>query len=77
MKLTYDPKFNIAYIQLKEKKEQVETIHLSESVNIDLASDGTVYGFELLNANEQLGGTDKHSLVVENSATGTTAVVNY
>jgi uncharacterized protein YuzE len=32
----------------------VETIHVSDQVNIDLAPDGTLYGIELLNANEQL-----------------------
>lgn len=55
MKLTYDPKYNIAYLSLKEKTSQVQTLHVSESVNIDMSPDGTIYGIELLNANEQLG----------------------
>jgi uncharacterized protein YuzE len=54
MKLSYDSKYNIAYIKFKDKTEQVETIHLSDEVNIDLTSDGKIYGIELLNANEQL-----------------------
>ena len=51
MKLTYDPRYNIAYLQLHEKTAQVETLHISDKLNIDLAPDGTVYGIELLNAN--------------------------
>jgi len=54
MKLSYDSKYNIAYIKFKDKTEQVETIHLSDEVNIDLTPDGKIYGIELLNANEQL-----------------------
>jgi uncharacterized protein YuzE len=54
MKLSYDPRYNLAYLSLKEKVEQVETIKLGEALLIDLAPDGTVYGIEFLNANEQL-----------------------
>lgn len=54
MKITYDPKHNVAYIKLAEKSGQVQTLHISDQLNIDLAPDGTVYGIELLNANEQL-----------------------
>ena len=61
MKLTYDPKYNVAYIHLRDKGAEVETIHLSDEMKVDLAPDGTVYGIELLNANEQLGKT----LIVE------------
>jgi uncharacterized protein YuzE len=54
MKLTYDPRYNIAYIRFHEKTAQVQTIRISDELNIDIAPDGTVYGIELLNANEQL-----------------------
>ena len=64
MKLSYDPKCNVAYIRLHEKSGQVTTIKISEDVNIDIAADGTVYGVELLNANEQLSG-DHGALIVE------------
>jgi uncharacterized protein YuzE len=50
VKLTYDPRYNIAYICLKEKSSQVETICVSEEMNVDIAPDGTIYGIELLNA---------------------------
>lgn len=64
MKITYDPKQNVAYIRLSEKKVQVDTIHVSDQLNIDLSPDGTVYGIELLNANEQLL-KDKGTLVLD------------
>lgn len=70
MKLTYDPRYNVAYLRLQEKTIQVETVRVSEALNIDLAPDGTVYGIELLNANEQLGGKEAGKLIVENEATG-------
>jgi len=76
MKLTYDPKHNIAYFRLQEKTAQVETIHVGESLNIDIAPDGTVYGIEFLNANEQLRGREAGKLIVENVATGTSSEVD-
>ncbi len=54
MKLTYDPKLNIAYIKLHEKTELVNTIRVSDELNVDMTPDGRVYGIELLNANAQL-----------------------
>lgn len=64
MKLSYDPKYNVAYIRFHEKVGQVTTIKISDAMNIDIASDGTVYGIELMNANEQITG-DHGTLVVE------------
>ncbi len=64
MKLTYDPQRNIAYMRLRDKQGQVETIRVSDEINIDLAPDGTVYGIELLNANEQLQAADDGRFVV-------------
>ncbi len=76
MKLTYDPRHNIAYIRLQEKSAQVETIRLSDEINVDLAPDGTVYGIELLNANEQLFKVDQGKLVVINEAAGGRQEIN-
>ena len=70
MKLTYDPRYNIAYLYLKERTIQVETIRVSDELCIDITPDGTVYGIELLNANEQLRGVDGNKLRVVNDATG-------
>lgn len=58
MRLTYDPKYNIAYIRLREKTEAVETVRVSDEINIDLAADDTVHGIELLDANAQLEASD-------------------
>ncbi len=70
MKLTYDPRYNVAYLRLQEKTKQVETIRISDELNVDLAPDGTVYGIELLNANTQLQGEDHGNLIVVNEAVG-------
>lgn len=70
MKLTYDPKHNIAYFRLHEKKGQVDTVRVSDELNVDMAPDGTIYGIELLNANAQLETEDGGNLVVINEAIG-------
>jgi uncharacterized protein YuzE len=75
MKLSYDPRHNIGYLYLQEKTAEVETIHVSDELNVDLTPDGTIYGIELLNASEQLAGIVKGKLVVENEATGETIEV--
>jgi uncharacterized protein YuzE len=64
VQLSYDPRYNVAYIRLREKTAEVETIRVSDELNVDLAPDGTVYGIELLNANEQLGASDDGRLIV-------------
>jgi uncharacterized protein YuzE len=64
MKLSYDPQYNVAYLRLHEKTEQVTTIKVSDELNVDIAPDGTVYGIELLNANKQLA-DDHATLIVE------------
>ena len=70
MKLTYDPRYNVAYIRLHTKSAEVETIRVSDELNVDLAPDGTVYGIELLNANAQLQQEDGDRLIMLNEATG-------
>ena len=70
MRLTYDPRYNVAYIRLHEKKTQVQTIRVSDELCVDMAPDGTIYGIELLNANALLRAEDKGNLVVINEAVG-------
>lgn len=70
MELSYDPRYNIAYLKLKDAQSEVDTIHLSEAVNIDIASDGTLYGIEFLNANEQIGHLPNIRMTMINEATG-------
>jgi len=70
MRLTYDPRYNIAYIRLSAKDDQVESIKISDELIIDISPDGKIYGIELLNANEQLKQEDAGQLMVVNEATG-------
>ena len=66
MRLTCDPKHDIACIRLRERTETVETVRVSDEIDIDLAADGT----ELLDANNQLEAADGDRLVLVD-ATGT------
>lgn len=76
MKLTYDPRYNIAYLRLHEKTAQVQTLQLSDQLNVDIAPDGTVFGIEMLNANEQLQSEDKGNFVIVNQALGQTLEIS-
>ena len=67
MDITYDPRYNIAYIRLRKKAPGVKTVQVSEEMNIDLSPDGKVYGIELLNAREQLIKGKKISFVDEST----------
>jgi uncharacterized protein YuzE len=70
MRLTYHPRRNVAYIRFRPHPAEVETIRISDEINVDLAPDGTVAGIELLNANEQLRASDGGQLVVTDEADG-------
>lgn len=52
MDITYDPRYNIAYIRFRRKAAGVRTLQVSDEMNVDLSPDGKVYGIELLNARE-------------------------
>ena len=75
MKLTYDLRYNIAYLRFQEKTAQVETLHLSDELNVDMAPDGTVYGIEMLNADQQLRAEDNGNLVIVNEALAQSQVI--
>ncbi len=70
MEITYDPRRNVAYLRFHRKSTEVETVRVSDELNVDIAPDGTVYGIELLNANEQLCSENGGNLVVVNEALG-------
>lgn len=70
MRLTYDSKYNIAYLKFQEKSAEVQTLKISDELNIDLTSDGTIYGIELLNANEQIHREDEGKFLLINENTG-------
>jgi uncharacterized protein YuzE len=69
LEISYDKKYNVAYIKIQEKTSKVETITLSDEVNIDISPDGKIYGIELLNASEQLKPQD-NELVFKDMVTG-------
>lgn len=71
MKLTYNPHLNVAYIRFQEKQTGVQAIQLSEDFIVDVAPNGTIYGIELLNANEQLAGAEAGKLLLVNEETNT------
>jgi uncharacterized protein YuzE len=76
MRLNYDPKYNIAYLKFQDKPAEVHTLKVSDELNIDLASDGTIYGIELLNANKQIYRQDEGKLLLINEATGEKAEIS-
>jgi len=39
--LTYDPRRNIGYLRFHEETAEVETIQVGDSLNVDIAPDGT------------------------------------
>jgi uncharacterized protein YuzE len=57
-------------LRLRPKGTDVETIQVSDELNVDIAADGSVYGIELLNANEQLRAADQGKLVLVDEAAG-------
>ena len=73
MEVTYDPRYNIGYIRFAERVSEVDTIKVSDSLNIDLSPDGTVCGIELLDATKQLG--DDGFLTFVNEASGSRQAV--
>ena len=70
MRLTYDPDANVAYIRLRERQGEVETIELTSDFLVDIDATGAVCGVELLNANEQLTAGDGGKLVFVNHLSG-------
>ena len=76
MRMTYDRDRNIAYLRLRPQGAEVETIRVSDELNIDIAPDGAVYGIELLNANEQLRSTDGGQLILVDETDGREVAVS-
>jgi len=42
MDITYDPRYNIAYIRFRQKSKGVETRQISSEINIDISADGKI-----------------------------------
>jgi uncharacterized protein YuzE len=66
MHLSFDPKANVAYIRLRERVGEVETIKVTPDFLVDIDAIGMVCGVELLNPNvqlstwEEIGATPPH-----------------
>lgn len=67
MKLTDDPKANVAYIRFRERTGAVATIRLTDDCPVDVDDSGAACGLELLNANEQMVEGDNGKLLVVDS----------
>jgi len=48
----------------------VETIRISDELNVDMTPDGKIYGIEMLNANQQLMEQDGGNFILVNEAFG-------
>ena len=70
MELTYDHDHNVAYLRLKPKSAEVETVRVSDQLNVDMAPDGSIYGIEFLNANDQIRGADGGRIVFIDPVSG-------
>lgn len=55
---------------MREKIAEVQTIPLSDELNVDIAPDGKIYGIELMNANEQINIEKESNLILVNEAVG-------
>lgn len=66
MNITCDPRYNIGYIRLNKKSSEVQSIPVGRNVNVDIDSEGNVYGIELLDVNEQLI-KDKRIVITDES----------
>lgn len=73
MQLSYDPKVNVAYIRLRERQGDGETIAVTSDFLVDIDETGAVCGIELLNANEQLTGGMTESWLSSTTVTVSTA----
>ncbi|MBM2816530.1 MAG: hypothetical protein HW421_3292 [Ignavibacteria bacterium] len=74
MKLTYDEKYNIAYLYLNNEmnngsKIELNSVPVSDDVVVDLLPNGNIFGIELLNANSQI---KDFKFIFNNSNKGTT-----
>lgn len=67
MDISYDPRFNVAYIRLRKRIPGIKTVQVGEEINVDLAPDGLACGIELLNAREQLMKNRKISFTDEST----------
>jgi uncharacterized protein YuzE len=67
MLIEYDPQVDALYIRLVEGSVQVTTQRLSEDIAVNYAPDGSIVGFEILDASEHVGSlTQEPQVTVQN-----------
>jgi len=69
LEINYDKRYKIEYIKIQKKTSEVETIKLSDEVNIDIYPDCKTYVIELLNENEQLQISQNNELIFTDEST--------
>ena len=72
MKIEYDSEVDALYIRIQEK-EVYRTQEIEEGVNLDLDSQGTVIGLEIIGALERYDRKDIFNIATENLAWDTAA----
>ena len=70
MRMSIDAQANAAYMELRVKTGDLETICVSDELNVDLLPDGTVFGIEFLNAREQLKSVADEGFTIANLVSG-------
>ena len=75
MRISINRKLNVAYVHLADKPDTVETRQLSDDLLLDVGSDGTIYGLELLDAETQLRSAGLSQLKVEDEESGKSTTV--
>lgn len=54
MKITYDTKYDLLYLALKDDRGQVVTQRLNDDVAVDFDADGHIVGIEVLSASKHI-----------------------
>ena len=67
MKITYDPKADALYIELRHAQAH-DNVDIEEGVSADLDEAGHIVGIEMLDASKRLSPDELYSLHVENLA---------
>ena len=66
MLISYDDKFDLLYIRLIEKQQQVLNKRIDDSIVLDIGEDNKIVGIEILDASEII---DLHQLLPVHYAT--------
>ena len=64
MKISYDPKYDVMYLKLTDRKV-VDTIEVEKNVLIDYGDQGEMIGIEIINASGQTKINPLHEIVIK------------